>query len=312
MSEKTKIAVLGIGAVGGYFGGLLAERYLNSNEIEIIFVARKRSIKIIKEKGLKIITPEQEKIVFPNLVTDNPKEIGKIDYLICSVKSYDLEESIIALKDCIHSETVILPLLNGVDAKDIIYSALPNAKIWDGCVYIISRLTEPGVIHEGGKIHSLYFGSEKNDERLKQFNNVLLNAGIDARLSENITLTVWEKFIFISVVASLTSYLNMSIGPILENENHRKLAVKLLTEIKSVAEAKKIVLPTDIIEKTLGMMERMPYETTSSMHSDFLKGSKTEYRSLTEYVVKCGEKLSVATPEYEKILEKFKNLTSYS
>lgn len=302
MSKKTKIAVLGIGAVGGYFGGLLAERYLNSEDIEIIFVARERSIKIIKEKGLKIITPQQEKIVFPSLVTNNPKEIGQIDYLICSVKSYDLEESIIALKDCIHSQTVILPLLNGVDAKDILHSIVPHATIWDGCVYIISRLIEPGVIQEGGKIHSLYFGSEKSDERLKQFNNILLNAGIDVRLSENITLTVWEKFIFISAVASLTSYLNMPIGSVLENENHKKLAFKLLTEIKAVAEAKKIVLPKDIIEKTITMMEHMPYETTSSMHSDFMKGGKTEYRSLTEYIVKWGKKLNVATPEYEKIL----------
>src|SRR3989344_4396093 len=111
MPKKTKIAIHGIGAVGGYFGGLLAEKYLNSEEIEIIFIARERSAKVINEKGLKIITPDSEKIIFPHLVTNNPEEIGQIDYLICSVKSYDLAESLIPLKDCIHSHTVILPLL---------------------------------------------------------------------------------------------------------------------------------------------------------------------------------------------------------
>ena len=304
---KTKIAILGIGAVGGYFGGLLAEKYFNSDDVEIIFIARERSIKVIKEKGLKIITPREEKIVFPYLITNDPKEIGAIDYLICCVKSYDLAESIIPLKECIHSQTVILPLLNGVDAKDIIHSVLPSASVWDGCVYIISRLTEPGVITEGGKIHSLYFGSVKNDERLEHFNSLLLDAGIDCHLSENIIQTIWEKYIFISVVASLTSYLNLPIGPILENEDHRKLAQTLLSEIRSVAQSKKISLNDNIIEKTIATMERMPYDTTSSMHSDFKKGGKTEYCSLTEYVINNGMEMNVETPEYKRILEVLKS-----
>ncbi len=307
MPKKTKIAILGIGAVGGYFGGLLAEKYLISEDVEIIFIARERTIKIIKDKGLKIITPQEEKIIFPHLVANDPAEIGQIDYLICCVKSYDLAESLIPLKNCIHSQTILLPLLNGVDAKEIIYSVLPKANVWEGCVYIISRLIEPGIIYEGGKIHSLYFGSLQSDEKLNKFDSILLAAGIDSHLSENITLTVWEKFIFISVVASLTSYLNMPIGPILENENHKQLALKLLAEIKAVAQAKNIILPNTIIEKTLATMERMPYETTSSMHSDFKKGGKTEYRSLSEYVVKLGKELNVKTPEYEKILAVLKS-----
>lgn len=311
MPKKTKIAILGIGAVGGYFGGLLAEKYFSSDDIEIIFIVREKSAKIIKEKGLKIITPQQEKIVFPNLVSNDPKEIGQIDYLICCVKSYDLAESLIPLRECIHAQTVILPLLNGVDAKDIINSILYNATVWDGCVYIISRLIEPGVISDGGKIHSLYFGSKTDDVKLKQFESILLDAGIDCHLKENSEQTIWEKFVFISVVASLTSYLSKPIGPILENEEHRKLAYVLLSEIKAVADAKKITFPSNIIEKTIATMERMPYETTSSMHSDFLKGGRTEYRSLTEYVVELGKGLKVATPLYERILETLKSRSSH-
>ena len=310
---KTKIAILGIGAVGGYFGGLLAEKYLHSENVEIIFIARERSAKIIKEKGLKIITPQNEKIVFPHLVSNDPKEIGKIDYLICCVKSYDLAESILQLKECIHPNTIILPLLNGVDAKSIIHSILPDAIVWDGCVYIISRLTEPGVITEGGKIHSLYFGSNEHPAALNDFLNLLKNAGIDVHLSDNIEETIWEKFVFISVVASITSYLNKAIGPVLENQEHKALTHRLLNELIAVATAAKIVLPKTIFEKTMATMERMPYETTSSMHSDFLKGGKTEYRSLTEYVVKLGAAVNVKTPEYERIVSALKNkTTSYS
>ncbi len=310
MSKKTKIGILGIGAVGGYFGGLLAEKYFNSEKIEIIFIARENSSKIIKEKGLKIITPSEEKIVFPHLVSHNAEDVGQLDYLICCVKSYDLEESLVQIKNCIHQNTIILPLLNGVNAKEIIHSFLPSATVWDGCVYIISRLTEPGVVSEGGKIHSFYFGSENTDERLNEFYSILINAGIDIHLSENISQTIWEKFVFISVVATLTSYLNLPIGPILENEDHRKLAHKLLLEITAVAKAKKIDLPNTIIEKTFATMERMPFETTSSMHSDFKNGKKTEYHSLTEYVVKLGKELNIKTPEYEIILEALKATSS--
>jgi 2-dehydropantoate 2-reductase len=300
---KKRIAILGIGAVGGYFGGLLAEKYFESDTVEIIFIARERTVIAIKKNGLKISTPHSQKIVFPDLISNIPSEIGKIDLLICAVKSYDLVESLIPLKECIQPETFILPLLNGVDATEIIHSVLPNTTVWNGCVYLIARLIEPGVIVETGNIHSLHFGSESVKEQLDQYESIFINAGIDSHLSDNIQQTIWEKFIFISVVASLTSFLNKPIGAILENETHRKLIDSLLAEIKTVAVALNIQLPIDIIERTINIMKRMPYETTSSMHSDFLNNKKTEYRSLTEFVVKKGKEMNIKTPEYSKILQ---------
>ncbi|HEY0031186.1 MAG TPA: 2-dehydropantoate 2-reductase [Bacteroidia bacterium] len=305
MSKKKRIAILGIGAVGGYIGALLAEKYRNSTDIEIIFIARERTVEIIQAKGLKLITPHNEKIVFPHLVSNDPKEIGSIDFLICCVKSYDLTESLIPLKECIHPGTVILPLLNGVDARERIAPLFPTAEIWDGCVYIISRLVEPGIVREIGNIHSFYFGSQTASEtKLKQLESILKAATIDCHLSDTILQTIWEKFIFISVVASLTSYLNLPIGAILENEKYRELLHQLLSEVKAVADAKQIGLPEDIINKSIATMERMPFETTSSMHSDFLKGGKTEYRSLTEYVTEAGKKCKIPTPAYNEILKK--------
>lgn len=307
---KKRIAILGIGAVGGYFGGLLAERY-KASDVEIIFIARERSIKAIRENGLKIITPESEKLVRPHLISNDPAEIGEIDYLICCVKSYDLAESLSPLKSCIHQNTIVLPLLNGVDSKPIIQSVFPGTTVWEGCVYIVARLTEPGVITKSGGIASFHFGSHEKQEQLKSFHQLLLNAGIDAHLSENILKTIWEKFVFISVVASITSYLNLSLGPIRENDEHRQLMFKLFNEIVAVSKAKSIDLSDDIIEKSFSTVMRLSAETTSSMHSDFMKGGKTEYRSLTEYVVKEAERLRVDTPEYRKILEALKSRASH-
>ncbi|MDP2387827.1 MAG: 2-dehydropantoate 2-reductase [Bacteroidota bacterium] len=304
--KKTRIGILGVGGVGGYFGGLLAERYFNSADVEVIFIVRPSSEKIIKEKGLKLITPQNEKIIFPSLVTSKPDEIGELDYLICTVKSYDLAESLIPLKNSVKRDTILLPLLNGVDSKEIIKTIFPEAVVLDGCVYIVSRLIEPGVVKETGNIHTLYFGSEKTDQPgLKQLERLFLDAGIECFLCDTITSTVWEKFIFISSIASLTSYLNLTIGAILSDGMHKQTLLILLKELKLIADARSIGLQDDVIEKTLKKMGKLPFETTSSMHSDFKKGGKTEYRSLTEYVVKCGNELNIETPGFDRILEGF-------
>ena len=125
---KTRIGVLGLGGVGGYFGGLLAAKYKGSDNAEIIFIARPETEKRIKEKGLKLITPEEEQIIFPDLVTSNTNLIGKLDVLIIAVKSYYLIDSITNISPTIDRETIILPLLNGVDAKGEIEKIFPEKK----------------------------------------------------------------------------------------------------------------------------------------------------------------------------------------
>jgi 2-dehydropantoate 2-reductase len=303
MPNKPRIAILGTGAVGGYFGGLLAGRYFNSKEAEIIFITRAATEKIIKEKGLKIITEKEEKTVYPDLVSSDPAAIGKIDLLICCIKSYDLEESLEPLAPCISKDTVILPLLNGVDAAPRIKKMFPDADVWKGCVYIVSRLIERGVVKELGSGHSFFFGSSHaSKDKLEQYQGIFKDAGINAFLSEDIEHTIWEKFIFISSLASLTSYLDKPLGAILEHPEHLQTLKELMKELLKIASAKGIVFPDDIIETRLAKMKTLAYETTSSMHSDFQKGGKTEYRSLTKYVVDLGKELKVNVPVYEKVL----------
>src|ERR1700750_3442994 len=113
---KTRIGILGMGGVGAYFGGFLAEYYSGSEEVEIVFIARPSTAAVIREHGLKLITPDFEKIIRPHGVASTAAEAGTLDVLICAVKSYDLAESLLPLQSCITAETLILPLLNGVDA----------------------------------------------------------------------------------------------------------------------------------------------------------------------------------------------------
>ncbi len=304
MSEKYRIAVLGIGGVGGYFGGKLAEHFADSNEVEIIFIARGESAKAIKLNGLKIFTPEGEQIVRPNLVSDNPSEIGKIDLFILCTKAYDLTESIEKYKTCLSENTVILPLLNGVNHVETIKQILPNADVWDGCVFIVARLVEKGIVKVDSEIRLLQFGSNNADKsKLEKVENIFKSAGIQTELSQHIDKTIWEKFIFISSLATLTSYLDKTKGEILGSIEYSKLLTDLISEVTNLARAKNINVAENIEEITLEKIKKAPPSATSSMHADFAKKGKTELETLTGYVVQEAKLLDVATPVYARLYE---------
>ncbi len=297
MTDKFKIAVLGIGAVGGYIGGKLASHFSNSADIEIYFIARGENGKTILENGLKLITPENESIAHPS-----KKELTKADIVICCTKSYHLESSMDAIKDHVDDRTVFLPLLNGVDAVERIHKIFPSSVVLEGCIYLVARLIAPGIVEQYGKVHQLYFGSENCPvDKLKKIEAIFRSADIDATLLENIRKKCWEKFFFISTIATLSSYLDATIGAILANSLFKEKLLELMNELKIVAIAKNAGLPDDIINKTLDTMAGLPFDTTPSMHTDFKKRNNTELESLTGYVVRLGKEFNIDTPIYNEM-----------
>lgn len=302
MDSRYKIAVVGIGGVGGFVGGKLAGYYAQSGEIEIAFVVRGENERIIKESGLKLITPEGESIVRPSLVTSFPRELGPVDLFICCVKNYHLEETALALKPCIKENSLFLPLLNGIDATDRIRKIIPGANVLEGCIYLVSRLIAPGVVVQSGVNSQVWFGSGKQpSEEVKKVETILRAAGINATLTENISTVCWEKFFFISTIATLTSYLNVAISEVIRSKEYKAQLLLLMEELKSVAVSKKISLPDDMFEKAIKRLSAMPIDATSSMHSDFKRGSQTELDSLTGAVIRLAKELNLSVPEYEKM-----------
>ena len=302
---KTRIGILGLGGVGGYFGGLLAIAYYESDAIEIVFIARGETQKAIAKNGLKIITDTTEISAFPSLVSNNPEQIGKLDYLICATKTYDIESSLESIKNCITPNTIILPLYNGVDATERIQKLFPENTVLQGCVYIVAMIESPGIIKKMGSYEKLFFGSKNAPiTKLNVLESIFEKASIECYLVENIEETVWEKFIFISALASATSYLNVNIGGILDNPENKAIYRSLVNEISAVAVAKGVLMSSDIVAQTIIKLEKTPKDATSSMHRDLLAGHKMEVNSLTKYVVSEGLKYGVETPVYQKILEK--------
>lgn len=308
MMNKTKIIIAGIGGVGGYFGGLLAKHYENDAQIEIHFIARGAHLNEIQSKGLTVIHGDLMFNAKPTSATDNPKDIGNADYVIVATKSYDLEAMIEQLKPCIGQDTIIIPLLNGVNSRERIQHILPDSLVIDGCAYIVSRMKAPGIIENSGNIQSIAFGLDQyNDERFNTLHQLCTDAKINAKLSNTITSTIWEKFIFLSPLATATSYFDVCIGEIVNDNEKLELTSCLIDEVLQLAKAKQILVSDDVIEKTLTRIKALPYEATSSMHFDFQsKKSKTELETLTGYVIEQGKLFNLSMPTYVQTYSELK------
>lgn len=299
---KIKIVIVGLGGVGGYYGGLLAKYYAANPEIEIYFVARGAHLKKVQKDGLTVITETGTFTAKPTLATDQVLEIGIADYVVMTTKSYDLESTIDQIRPCVGANTVILPLLNGADISQRIRTLLPGTEVWNGCVYIVGRLNKPGVVESSGNVHSLFFGYEnRTTDRLVAFEKVLKDAGIEATFSEKILSVIWKKFFFISSTATLTSYFDVSFGALLTDEIRKSTLLAVLDELLLVANAEGADIDRSVIDKTIHQLEKLPFETTASMHSDFQAGKNTELQTLTGIVIELGQKHGIATPTYQKI-----------
>lgn len=304
MQKKYKIAVLGIGGVGGFLGGKLAAAYSSSTDMEVIFIARGNNAAAIKEQGLKLITQEGEMIVRPDMVCAVTDDIGPIDLLLCCTKTYDLEDSMKALSPAITRDTIILPLLNGVDNTERIQAVVPEAKVLQGCIYLVSKIVEPGVVQQRGEFYSLHFGGDRKlANELQQIAGIFTQANINAVVEENIHEKIWSKFSFISPIATYTSANDISIGKILESEDHTAALKELMAGPLTLAKALGIALPADSLEKHFTVMGKLPYETTSSMHADFANKKSTELESLTGYVVRKADEKGIQLDNYTRMYQ---------
>ncbi len=294
-----KIAIVGVGGVGGYIGAKL------NSKNEIIFIARGKQFETIKENGLKVIDEDEEYLIKPDIVTDNPKNLGIFDFIIIAVKSYDLCSALELIKLNVSNRTILLPLLNGVSHDKKIKEVFKGAKVLNGCIYILSNIKAPGIIKKYGGVFNLIFGTiEFPLESLTGIKKLFDDAKLKNRLTDDIEFETWKKYLLISAYASLTSYYKEPMGHIVKN--HLEELRKVLEEIKKVANEKGIPLNNDNIEKIILQAKKIPYNSKTSMQLDYEKGKKTEIEALCGYIVKEAKKFSLSTPVMNKIYLKLK------
>ncbi|MFC1815789.1 ketopantoate reductase family protein [Thermodesulfobacteriota bacterium] len=307
-----RIDVVGIGGVGGYFGGKLARHYASDQEIEVIYIARGEHLRQIQMNGLQQITEEGQFTAFPTLATDNPENSGPFDLVLFCVKGYDLESSAALIKKNIGTSSIVISMLNGVDNVRPLTSMLPDARVLNGCVYIGAHIVKPGVVRQAGGSCQLLFGPDDgNLKGLNPIKSLLKRANINAVLQRDIQSAVWEKYLFVSPLASATTYLGQPFGEFVTNSESRKFLEGLMKEVVDIGSARGIEISDEMIQGALDKISFFPYDTKTSMQMDFENSRRTEIDIFTGYIVSSGKELGIQTPLHKKVYQKLKKSMSF-
>ena len=298
-----RIAVMGIGGVGGYYGGLLARRYGGDTDVEVVFIARGEHLKTIQAQGLQVKSVAQgDFTAHPDLATDDPSGCGTFDIVLLCVKGYSLTESAQLLTPAIGDDTIVIPLLNGVDNVEKLRSVLTKGRIWNGCVYISSLLTGPGSCRQVGGSCKMFFGNETKEEPDgKRVEDLFRKADIDAEYRSDIKNIAWEKYVFVSPVGNATTFRGRSMGAILEDDEGMRLMETLLDELLALAAAHTVRFPDNIKEATIEKVRGFPYEAKTSYQRDFEQGNSTEIDTFAGFIVDDARRLGLPAPAHEKV-----------
>jgi 2-dehydropantoate 2-reductase len=289
-----KIAVLGSGGVGGFYGGRLANA-----GYDVTFVARGAHLAAMRSHGLAIENTTQGNIHVPRVaVTDDPATIGPVDLVLIAVKLWDTEAAARAVKPIVGPRTAVLSLQNGVIKDDIMRREFGAAAVMGGVAYVGTHISRPGVILQTGTLQRLVFGEYDGvrSERARELLEALLRAGIQAELSEDIRRTLWEKYVFLVGLSGTTTTMRSTIGAIRDNPQTRAFLVDLMKETVAVGRAHGVKLPEDYAEQRLAFADTVAPDMSSSMHHDLEQGNRLEVAWLSGGVVQLGRAVGVETP----------------
>ena len=241
-------------------------------------------------------------IAVPTAATDRPETLGRADLILLCVKGYDLENAVSSLAGNIGDDTILIPLLNGVDNGARIRSRIRAGTVLEGCVYISSYIERPGVIHQVGGSCRILFGPVSGPiDPYRHVERFIQEASIAVRLSESIRRDVWSKFLFVAPYACVTSLTGQPFGAVVENEEWRRTVEGMMREIRTLATALGVDLPESLVAKSVEMARQLPYSSRSSMQLDFERGRRTELETFAGYVVRAAKERGLSVPLYEKL-----------
>jgi 2-dehydropantoate 2-reductase len=288
-----RIAVMGTGGVGGYFGARLA-----LGGCEVAFIARGAHLAAIRERGLKVESPRGEIVVTNARATDDPAAVGPVDLVLFGVKLWDTEAAARATMPLVGPQSAVISLQNGVRKDEILRGVLGERAVMGGVAYISAQIAGPGVIRHSGTMQKVVFGeydgarSARGEAILEAFRR----AGVDVELATDIRRAIWEKFVFLVGLSGATATVRLPIGPIRSHPQTRAFFHDVMREVVAVARAEGVPLPADFADDRLAFGDTLPATMTSSMHNDLERGNRLEVEGLSGDVVARGRALGVPTP----------------
>jgi 2-dehydropantoate 2-reductase len=288
-----KIAIMGTGGVGGYYGGLLAQ-----SGQDVTFVARGAHLTAIRGKGLQVKSILGDFVVSPAKATDNPAEIGLVDLVLFMTKTYHTDEAAQAIKPMVGKNTVVLSLQNGVDAAERIGAAIGMEHLLGGATWLSAAIEAPGVIGQYSQFRRIALGEfdGKTTPRLQAVYAALKATGATVELCDNILKVLWTKFVFIASVSMMGSLTRVTFGEYRAVPEARAVLTEALNEVAAVARAKGVTLDADVVAKTLVFIDNSAPNIKPSMQRDVEAGRVSELESMVGIVVRLGAELGVPTP----------------
>ncbi|MRX71635.1 2-dehydropantoate 2-reductase [Bacillus lacus] len=298
-----KILVAGTGAVGGYFGGRLAEIGR-----DVTFLVREKRKEQLHSQGLQISSPHGDAVLSVSTISDNSSR-DSFDIVIISTKAYQLEKAIQDVKHFTDSETMIIPLLNGIQHLDTLKEAFSEEQVAGGLCFIESTMNSGGKIMQSSPVHRMVFGPLQANwsNKLNEFYQLSKEAKAEIILSEEIEEEMWHKYMFIAGMSGVTTLFRSPVGLI---RTYASTAVlQVFQEIADIMAAAGAPLKNNAVEMQMNTLNQMSDKMKSSMQRDMEKGAQTEASHLQGYLLKLAAKHGVRAPLLTTIHQ---NLTIYS
>ena len=293
-----KIAIIGTGGVGGYYGGLLAQQ-----GEEVTFLARGAHLQAIRQHGLRIESIHGDVTIAPARATDQLAQIGPVDLALFCVKTYATEQLAAELAPLLASSTVVLSLQNGVDAAERIGKLVGMEHMLAGATWISSAVEAPGVIRQVSQFRRIVLGELDGSltPRLQAVYQALQKTGITVETSTDIAKVLWTKFIFISAASSLGSLTRLALGDYRAVPETRSLVIQLMREVEAVARAQGVALEPDVVEKSLDFIDQAAPTIKASMQNDIASGRRTEIEAIIGLIGRKGRAAGIPTPAADMV-----------
>ncbi|GEL25102.1 2-dehydropantoate 2-reductase [Pseudonocardia sulfidoxydans NBRC 16205] len=295
-----RIAVMGTGGVGGYFGARLAR-----GGHDVAFIARGRQLAALRADGLRVRSPLGDVHLPDVTATDDPSELDPVDLVVFAVKLWDTETAAAQIRPLLREGTGVVSFQNGVAKDEVLGKALGPGHVVGGVCYIAAEIAEPGVVRHSGPLQKLVVGEYDGSlsPRVVAFREACVDSGIDVEISDRIEQTIWEKFVFLVGLSGTTALTRGPIGPVRENARSRRFLREVMDEVVAVARARGVALPADYADDRLAFVDTVPSTMTSSMHNDLEAGRPLEVEWLSGDVAARGATLGVATPANRAIAD---------
>ncbi|MFC8425741.1 ketopantoate reductase family protein [Streptomyces sp. NPDC057236] len=295
-----RIAVVGAGGVGGYFGARLA-----AAGHEVTFVARGRHLEAVRGSGLLVRSPLGDVRTSPGSAVDSVARLGPTDLVIVAVKLWDTEDIAVQLASSEAGDAPVLSLQNGVHKDDILRRHLPADSVLGGTCFISAFIEEPGVVRHNSTLQRMVLGARHPGQApvVQRFLTACREAGVEAETSVEIDRVIWEKFVFLVGLSATTTTIRRPIGVVRSHERSRALLREIMEETVALAQASGVALDDTFAERQLAFCDTLPADMTSSMHNDLENGNRLELPWLSGGVADLAARLGVPAPRNRTVAD---------